>query len=76
MTLEDSLRAQIEEFHEEIQDLKKRLEEVTFERDEAQQKCKEISEHISGLGREDRENMNIVSKSISWGRGKIMLVKN
>ncbi|CAG9854149.1 unnamed protein product [Phyllotreta striolata] len=69
VTVKDSLRSEIKRLQVEMEDLRGQLDAVTVERDEVRQRCKEMSDHISELGRENKQTMDIVSNSIQWGRG-------
>nr|CAI5844156.1 unnamed protein product [Callosobruchus analis] len=67
-TIQEKMQQVIDDLTEKLSKAETQLEEVSKEKDEAIERCREMEEHMSRLGVENRETMNALSNSVEWGK--------
>nr|CAH7757578.1 unnamed protein product [Callosobruchus chinensis] len=67
-TIQEHMQAVVDDLTKKLGQAESQLQEVTKEKDEAVERCKEMEEHMSRLGIENRETMNALSNSVEWGK--------
>ncbi|CAH1962431.1 unnamed protein product [Acanthoscelides obtectus] len=66
--IQDRMQTIIDDLTGKLNQAEAQLEEVTKEKDEACERCREMEEHMSRLGIQNRDTMNAVSNSVNWGK--------
>lgn len=72
-SVEEVLSTNIDTLKSELDQVRGDLDNVTREKEEASQRCREMEEYIAKMGVEFRDTMHMVSSSIEWGKGGVLV---